>query len=150
MTEVHHEDSHGSPTSTVAHILAIIGSLLLIVVIIWGFVHLLSISGGFFSSLFGGRSSSAIHVMAPESMTSGTLEHISWKYASDAKGSYALIYPCTEGLRFSTQIPDNTFSSIPCGTAYTIDEDSALGTLYPELNIDKARRRDRDDYHLSE
>src|SRR3989344_4511322 len=80
-------------TSLASNILAIVGFIILIVVVIWGLVHLASLSRGWFSSFFG-ESAAAIEVTAPKSATSGTPFTVSWKYEEPTEGSYALLYPC--------------------------------------------------------
>lgn len=129
-------DTHpkGGSTMMVANILAIVGSIILIVIIMWGLIHLLSISGGFFSSLFGGKGDTSIAVTAPASVTSGQPARISWKHSSDDAGSYALIYPCSEGLRFSTPAAtQQAFMTIPCGAAYTLGNATTSATILPML-----------------
>lgn len=133
MTDAHHEGAHGAtPPSSVSHILAIVGALILLVIVLWGFVHLLSLSGDFLSSLFGGKAKSAITITAPEAMVSGKTEHISWAYRTKATGSYALLYPCSKGLSFAVQTADN-FTPIPCGTAFTVGQATTSASIMPML-----------------
>jgi len=123
----------GAGTMMLANILAIIGSIILVVIIIWGLIHLLSISGGFFSSLFDGKGDTSISITAPSSVQSGQSTRISWKHRTSEAGSYAFIYPCTEGLRFSTHSATQTFTTIPCGAAYTLGTATTSATILPML-----------------
>ncbi len=106
-------------SSLLSNILAIIGFIILIVVVIWGLVHLASISRDWFSSLFGGSSSSIV-VNAPATTTSGTPFTISWKYASKDKGTYAFLYQCRSGFQFQTPGTNGTENGVPCGAAFTV------------------------------
>lgn len=127
-------NSHERPGGTmmVANILAIVGSIILIVIIIWGLIHLLSLSGGFFSSLFGGDSSK-IEISAPSEVTSGQPATISWKHSADEQGMYAVMYPCSEGLRFSTPGPEQAFVTMPCGAAFGIGSATTSTVVLPML-----------------
>lgn len=132
MTDSHQQsDSRGSGGSLLGNIFAIIGSIILIVIIIWGLIHLFSISGGFLSSLFGG--SNKIEITAPSEITSGEVATISWKHKAKETGMYALIYPCTEGLRFSTTAPDNAYVTIPCGAGFGIGSATTTAAILPTL-----------------
>lgn len=118
----------------VANILAIVGSIILVVIIIWGLIHLLSLSGGFFSGLFGDKASSTkISVTAPSEVTSGVQTSISWKHDADETGTYALIYPCTEGLRFATHGASGSMITMPCGAAYTVGQSTTSASILPML-----------------
>ncbi len=121
-----------SGTTMVANVLAIVGSIILVIIIIWGLVHLLSLSGGFFSSLFGGKDRDIV-VDAPSEVTSGEAFKISWMHETDEGGMYALLYPCTEGLRFSILAPNDDDITIPCGAAFAIGTATTSASLTPVL-----------------
>jgi hypothetical protein len=131
-------DTHQPPvakrsgTSMLANALAIAGSIILVVIIIWGLIHLLSLSGGFFSSLFGNKSE-GITVNAPSDVTSGRTFNISWQHETDDTGMYALLYPCTEGLRFSTRAPNNALITMPCGAAFAVGNATTSAMITPLL-----------------
>lgn len=122
--------------SLVSNILAIIGFIILIVVVIWGLVHLASLSRGWFSSLFGSGNSS-IEVSAPESATSGSPFEVSWKYDEPTEGSYSFLYPCEDGLQFHT--PGNAgMNGIPCGAALALTSEEKTISVTPLLSRSEA------------
>ncbi len=132
MTDTHQKPaSKTSGTNMLANILAIIGSVILVIIVIWGLIHLLSISGGFFSSLF--KNSNTITVTAPKEVTSGESFAISWKHKTSEKGMYAIMYPCTEGLRFATPGPDNALITMPCGAAFGVGQATTSASIMPML-----------------
>src|SRR3989338_2282134 len=95
--------------SLASNILAIAGFIILIVVVIWGLIHLANISRTWFSSLFG--SNAAIEVTAPESATSGIPFNLSWTYDEPVDGTYAFLYQCETGLAFQTPGALGTFNN---------------------------------------
>ncbi len=115
--------------SMLSNALAIAGSIILVVIIIWGLVHLLSLSGGFFSSLFGGDSD--LTVDAPAEVTSGEAFNISWSHETDETGMYALLYPCAEGLRFSITAPNSSLITMPCGAAFAVGNATTSARVTP-------------------
>ena len=109
-----------------SNVVAIIGLIVLIVVVIWGLVHLVSVSREWFASTFLGRSvSSTIQVTSPSSATTGETFDVSWKYVSSDKGNYAFLYQCRAGLKLKTK----TSAAIPCGTAYTVGPATSLSLV---------------------
>ncbi|MDZ4227047.1 MAG: hypothetical protein U1D26_01060, partial [Patescibacteria group bacterium] len=66
--------------SLFSSILAIVGLVILVVIIIWGLVHLAGLSSNWFPSVFSRSSASEIIVRAPENATSGEAMTISWEY----------------------------------------------------------------------
>ena len=103
-----------------ANVVAIIGFIILIVVVIWGLVHLTSLSKGWLSNLnlFNRTSAPAIAVTAPATVNSGDPFTVSWKYATTEKGNYALLYKCANGVK----VKFADVAAIPCGAAYTIGQ----------------------------
>lgn len=118
--------------SFLSNILAIIGFVILIVVVIWGLVHLASLSRGWFSSLFG-ESNAAITVTAPETATSGTAFDITWRYDEPTEGSYAFLYPCQSGFQLQTPGMGGAMNGIPCGAALALANDVNTLSLTPYL-----------------
>jgi len=134
MTDVKHAPAvKPGRTMMVSNILAIVGSIILIIIIIWGLLHLLSISGGFFSSLFSNKADTKITITAPATVTAGEPVKVSWKHKTKEKGSYALMYPCAEGLRFSTRAANDAFLTMPCGSAFSLDGAKDNATILPML-----------------
>ncbi|OGG57555.1 hypothetical protein A2853_01655 [Candidatus Kaiserbacteria bacterium RIFCSPHIGHO2_01_FULL_55_17] len=121
--------------SLASNILAIVGFIILIVVVIWGLVHLANISRTWFSSLFG-KSDAAIEVTVPESAVSGIPLTVSWKYDESVSGTYAFLYQCEGGLAFQTPGPLGALNSIPCGAAFTIAGESKSVSVTPMLSGD--------------
>jgi len=122
--------------SLVSNILAIVGFIILIVVVIWGLVHLASLSRGWFGSLFGG--SSGIEVLAPESASSGSPFDVSWAYDEPTEGSYAFLYPCEEGFQFHTPGTNGMMNGIPCGAAFALASEDKTISLTPLLTRSEA------------
>lgn len=114
-----------------ANILAVAGFIILIVIIVWGAYHLLRLTGSGVSTLFnrftGGGST--IAVTAPEApVQSGNEFDVSWRYSPSESGSYAFLYQCKSGFRFTTG-----GTAIPCGSAFTMGTGTTL-TLVPVLS----------------
>jgi hypothetical protein len=106
--------------SLLSNILAIIGLIILVVIIIWGLVHLAQLSSGWFSSLFQ-KSTPSLKINAPADALSGAPVPISWDYTTSATGSYAFLYQCQQNVQFAViNISNNTANGIPCGTAATV------------------------------
>lgn len=107
--------------STLSNVLAIIGLIILIVIIIWGIVHLVSLSSGWFSGLFQQNNGPTITVSAPADATAGAPITISWTNTSSASGTYAFIYQCQQNFQFDTIDPStNTATPLQCGNAIAL------------------------------
>ena len=103
-TPEHHESDKKSPTALVSHILAIAGFVVLAIIVVWGLVHIASLSRGWFGNLFNNSNArGAIVVSAPESAISGRPARIAWQHVSDG-GRYAFLYECAPGLEFGIPI----------------------------------------------
>ena len=102
-------------------VFAIVAFLILIVIVIWGLVHLAGLTGDWFGRFFGGSSANTITVTAPKETNSGEPFAVSWHYSTNTKGSYALLYQCKNDLDLkAAPRADTTAQSVPCGTAYSI------------------------------
>jgi hypothetical protein len=113
--------------------LAIAGFIVLTIIIVWGLLHLASLSGGWFSSLFEKKADTTISVSAPASVVSGTPMTLTWKYSPKDKGSYALLYQCDTGVQFAA--PSNqSFTVVPCGAAFTLGNATSSVILLPVSN----------------
>src|SRR3989344_2110976 len=119
-------------TSLVSNVLAIVGFIIVIVIVIWGLVHLAGISRNWFGSFFG-TSGETLEVSAPETATSGEAFDIIWNYEPSDPGTYAFLYQCASGLQFRTDVTEIP-SVIPCGAAYTIPADDNTFSLTPFLS----------------
>jgi hypothetical protein len=135
-TTVHTETrTEAEKSSLLSDILSIIGFAILFIIIIWGLLHLASLSSSWFSSLFY-KPAPTIEVSAPSQATSSIPVSVSWTYATSVKGSYAFLYQCKTGLQFAT--PENsatsTYVGIPCGAAYTVGSQNNMITIAPVLS----------------
>ncbi|OGG54947.1 hypothetical protein A3C20_02610 [Candidatus Kaiserbacteria bacterium RIFCSPHIGHO2_02_FULL_55_25] len=115
------------PISVFANVLAVAGIIILVIIVLWGIIHIFSLSGGWFSSLFSGSRNTAIQVTVPSQADSGEPVAVNWKYSPSVKGNYALLYPCTAGLSFSLY----GGAQIPCGGAYTLGLATSSATIFP-------------------
>ncbi len=120
---------HEEPRSSfVSNIIAIAGFIILIVVVIWGLIHLASLSRGFLASLFGGSSRDVITLSAPATIASGQNFTLSWKYNPVQKGTYAFLYQCDANVQMRTHTGDGGLV-IPCGAAYTVGQSASLALM---------------------
>jgi hypothetical protein len=120
----------------IVNILTIVGLILLVVIVIWGLLHLASLSGSWFSSFFSG-SNSSIEVHAPESTRSGTPFTINWEYEADDAGVYAIQYACVDGLQMAAPAAEGRFQPIPCGASLVVDS-STNAAFLPILSGESA------------
>ncbi len=112
----------------VANILAIVGFIILIIIVIWGVLHIISLSSPWFSGMFNGTKKSEITVTAPAQVVANSPFVVSWKHASSKRGTYAILYQCVQGLKF--QVEGN---AIPCGAAYTLGNATGTASMLPTL-----------------
>jgi hypothetical protein len=124
--------AHDSRASRIIHALAIAGIAILALIVLWGLIHLVTLSGGWLSGLFGGNKN-AITVSAPAQATSGTPFTLSWKHETKERGSYAFLYQCKEGLALYTPVAGQ-FSEVKCGSAYTLGAATSSAVLLPVLS----------------
>ena len=125
-------DSHGEQKpSILSDALAIVGFIILTIIVIWGLVHLISLSGSWVSSLFP-KHTATIQVTAPVDAYSADPIQVTWKYTPTEKGSYALLYQCKDGLAFQTYNTNgSSYSTIPCGAAFSLNTATSSITLIP-------------------
>jgi len=115
-----HAAPSGEKASLLSNILAIIGLIILVIIIVWGLVHVAELSSGWFSSILP-SSGPSIKVNAPSDAASGAPVTVSWDYTTTASGSYAFLYQCQSGFQFAViNTANNTASGIPCGAAFQI------------------------------
>jgi len=131
-TETHDESR---TSSLLTDILTIIGFAILFIIILWGFIHLVSLVS---SSLFSKHTAPTIEVTAPAEASSGQPVVVSWNYTPSTQGSYAFLYQCQNGLSFETKGATSSMTSIPCGSAYTVGNASNSLTLTPVLSATSA------------
>ena len=115
----HNAHAASQKPSLLSNILAIIGLIILVVIIIWGLVHLAQLSSGWFSGLFQ-KSTPALKINAPADAISGTPVTISWG-SNAATGTYAFLYQCQQTVQFAViNTANHTASGIPCGNAAVV------------------------------
>lgn len=112
--------------------LAIVGLFIVLIILIWGLLHLASLLSPWFSSFFASKATPGLEVKAPTSVTSGESFAVQWTYQPSVPGSYAFLYACNDSLHFSTAGTGGTLNTIPCGTAFSVSGTSV--TLTPNLS----------------
>lgn len=111
----------------VANILAIVGFIILIIIVIWGILHIINLSTPWLSGMFTGKKE--ITVTAPAQVPAGSPFVVSWKYSSSKRGTYAILYQCAPGLKISVD-----GNAIPCGAAYTLGNATGTAMMLPTLS----------------
>ncbi|MBI5644845.1 hypothetical protein HY970_01990 [Candidatus Kaiserbacteria bacterium] len=114
---------------TLANILAIAGFIILAIIVVWGLIHLASLSSPWFSSLF--HKDKSITVTVPSQLTSGEPVHIKWSYKPKAQGTYTLLYKCADSVQIAVPAPENAFRGIPCGAAFTLGNATSSMLILP-------------------
>lgn len=130
VTQTREERAAAERRQLVSNVLGIAGIIILIVIAVWGLLHLATLSGGWFTS---STKNSTITVTAPKDVYSGESFHISWKYTPTVKGTYAILYQCSDRLRFSAPTSDTTYVPLPCGAAFTVGNATNTMTVLPLL-----------------
>ena len=121
MSETHVTTTSTTKRSTqLPNILAIIGFLILLIIVVWGLIHLASLSSGWFSGLFKTKHETSISITAPNTVVSGTPTQIKWNYTTSDAGHYAFLYQCGTGVEFGAPVDATHFARIPCGAAFTL------------------------------
>lgn len=133
MSDSAHHDSHAAGSNFVSSVVAIIAFIVLIVIVLWGLVHLTSFSRTWLGSILT-RTTPGITVTVPKNATSSEPFTMTWKYSTSDKGTYAFLYQCKNGLQIKTVSPDNTENLVPCGAAYTIPGTGTSLALTPYLS----------------
>jgi len=87
--------------SVFSNLIAIVGLIILIVVVIWGLIHLVGLSQGWFASLFN-AGTPKITITAPAQVNADEPFTVSWKYSTTEKGNFAFVYQCKSGLQIKT------------------------------------------------
>jgi hypothetical protein len=129
----HNAHAETEKPSVLSNVLAIIGLIILVVIIIWGLVHLAELSSGWFSSLFE-KSAPTLKIDAPSDGISGAPVSISWDYSTTATGTYAFIYQCQPDVQFAIiNSSNNTAAGIPCGNAASVTPVSGAIEMLPIL-----------------
>ncbi len=122
--------------SIYSSILAIVGFVILIVIILWGFFHIISLASPLFGSLFNSKKPASIQVTAPQSVTSGDSFAVSWKHSTKKDtGTYAFLYQCNNTLHFEIVRAEGASNSIPCGATFAVPSPTdKVITVTPRLS----------------
>jgi len=115
--------TYGEP-GLFARIAALVGFIIVIIIVIWGLIHLASLLSPWFTSNLSTKATSALTVQAPATVTSGEAFPIAWNYNTSATGIYAFIYPCSQSLTFETNGTQGAMNAIPCGAAFSVSGNS--------------------------
>lgn len=120
-----------------SNILAIIGFLIIIAIILWGFIHIISLVRGTadpisLGSWFSSPAQTLV-VTAPQDATAGAVITISWKYKPTVSGIYTFMYKCIDGAGFEAVIPQHPNIALPCGTAIAASTTSNTVGVIPTL-----------------
>jgi hypothetical protein len=127
------EETQAHKPGMVSNTLAIAGFVVVLIIVIWGLIHLSTLASPWLSSLFSGSAPAAtLHVSAPQSATSSEPFTVSWSYNTSAKGTYSLIYPCNDSLKLETAGAGTAINLVPCGAAFALSGNSL--TLIPVLS----------------
>jgi hypothetical protein len=127
MAEDTQRDDTPRRPSTLPSLLAIGGAIILLVIIVWGLVHLANLSLPWFS----GTDTGTITLSAPETIRSGTVFTLSWTHDTEEAGSYALLYGCAEGVQMAIPAAEASYRAVPCGAAVTLGSGAHTIDLLP-------------------
>lgn len=120
-------------TSRLPNILALVGFLILIIIVVWGLIHLASLSSGWFGNLFKSKKEVTISITAPNTVVSGTPTQIKWKYTTKDTGTYSFLYECGTGVEFGAPVDESHFARIPCGAAFKMGNATSSAYILPVL-----------------
>lgn len=116
--------------SLISNILAIVGLVIVIGIVVWGLLNVAQISKSWFVSLFKPVANSLKVTVPSPTATSGTAVAISWKYNTNAAGSYSFLYQCSEGFQFKTA---DSLNAIPCGAPFSLPRSRSSFSVTPVL-----------------
>ena len=105
--------------SFVSNALAIAGFIILTFIVMWGVVHVASLSNFSFSALFA--SSPKIEITVPKGAVSGQPATILWKLTREDKpGSFSFLYQCEQNFSFTTRGFADILNKVPCGASINV------------------------------
>jgi len=128
--ELQPEKQESRSMAMLSNALAIIGFIILIVIVVWGLVHIASLTSGSWGNIFSGGP--RVELTAPKNGVSGEPIPLSWKYTGTEVGTYAFLYTCVANFQFITNTPGqtNATTKIPCGAAINVGSSTAA-TVVP-------------------
>lgn len=132
----HHSHEHVKKSwfSSTSNLVALAGFVVLGIIVLWGLIHLLSLSWGWFSGFVSSvRKNDSITLIAPMQVYSQEDFALTWKYSPKAPGNYAFIYECDKKVSFAIPVGQKGID-IPCGTAYTLGGATSSVALTPTLS----------------
>lgn len=113
--------------SFISNALAIAGFIILTVIIMWGVVHIASLSGFSLGSWFA--SSAKVEVTAPKNATSSQPITVSWKTTPPTAGTFSFLYQCEKNFEFRTQGQNGAVSKVPCAVAINVGSSTAASIM---------------------
>jgi hypothetical protein len=126
-TEAPAENATMGPVSST---LAFIGFLILIVVVVWGLLHIVQISNISWGSFF--KSSPNIEITLPKNAPANEVATVSWNLTNESSpGTFAFMYQCGKGVSFMSLTGRS--KNIPCGSAVVIGT-STTARFIPTTN----------------
>lgn len=125
--EAQREESRGM--AMLSNALAIIGFIILIVIFVWGLLHIASLTSISWGSIFSSKP--RVEVVAPKNGTAGQSIPVSWKYTGKEVGTFAFLYTCAKDVQLLTNTPGttNVVTKIPCGTAINVGSSTAATVI---------------------
>lgn len=123
------QDGQSKSVRFIVNILTIVGLVILGIIVIWGLIHLASLSSGWFASFFSSDKSASIEIHAPERADSGTPFALNWDYEPEEVGVFAIQYACADGLQMAVPAAEGRFQPIPCGASLVIGTSTTLALL---------------------
>jgi hypothetical protein len=132
-TNVTQTTSTTKRSTQLPNILAIVGFLILIIIVVWGLIHLASLSSGWFGNLFKTKHTTTISITAPNTVVSGNPTQIKWNYTTTDVGSYSFLYECGTGVEFGAPVDATHFARIPCGAAFKLGAATSSAYILPVL-----------------
>ncbi|OGG58700.1 hypothetical protein A2765_06615 [Candidatus Kaiserbacteria bacterium RIFCSPHIGHO2_01_FULL_56_24] len=115
--------------------LAIIGFIILIIIVVWGLIHIASLSSISWGSIFSSKP--RVEIVAPKNATSGESVALTWKYTGKEAGTFSFLYKCAQNVHLLTSKSgtSNVMTRIPCGTAINVGSSTAA-TVVPVNNTE--------------
>lgn len=109
--------------SIFSSVLAVLGFIIVLVIIVWGLLHLVSLVRGNSPT----SPAATIEVIVPKEVKTGEAFTTTWKYGPSTDGAYAFQYGCNDKVKMTAKVDDND-AAIPCGSSIGITGDSLVLT----------------------
>lgn len=130
-------DSPSLLRSLLGKLLFIVGVLILLAFLAWAVLKIVprvasSIAGvgGAVSGIF--TSSEVTATLSPQTVSTGEVSTLKWKYAGKKAGEYSLSYDCVEGVSVTME-KGGTSKALMCDNEYTLDDEAGEVDVTPKL-----------------